>query len=140
VIHELTHSTMYGTFPIWFEEGFAHFLEYYLTESLDAAVKEHREFLRYIGLDGKLFVGPYKDGSVAGYLAERSQGFLFMKAVYDLKGIERLMPILAKVRTQTMGDQELLREFVGFGSSEEQRAMQDLFCKNVVGTARNYCR
>jgi hypothetical protein len=131
---------MYGTFPTWFEEGFAHFMEYYLTDSLDTGAKDHTDFLKRIGLDDTLWIGPYKDGSTLGYLAERSQGFLFMKAVYDLKGIEGLMPLLAKLRTQTMGDQELMREFAQFGSIEEQRAMQDHLCQKVLGTARDYCR
>ena len=140
VVHELTHSTMYGKFPIWFEEGFAHFVEYHLTEALEQGAEAFAADLDYLGTDTKLYVGPYRDSSFAGYLAERAQGFLFMKGVYDLKGIEGLMPLLAKLRTQTMGDQELLREFVQFGTVEEQRAMQDYFCENVVGTARSYCR
>jgi hypothetical protein len=140
VVHELTHSTMYGTFPVWFEEGFAHFVEYYLTDGLDQAVRDYNADLRYLGADGRLYVGPYKDGSLAGYLAERAEGFLFMKAVFDLKGIEGLTTLLSKLRTKTLGDQELLREFVQFGTTDEQRAMKEYFCKNVVGTAGNYCR
>ncbi len=140
VVHELTHSTMYGQFPIWFEEGFAHFVQYYLTDTMDQAVKDHTANLRYLGTDTKLYVGTYRDTSLAGYLAERAQGFLFMKAVFDLKGIEGLTAILEKLRTKSLTDQELLREFVQFGTTEEQRALQEHFCENVAGTARNYCR
>jgi hypothetical protein len=140
VVHELTHSTMYGQFPIWFEEGFAHFVEAHLTETMDQAVKDHTDFLRAIGSDSRLYVGSYRDDSFAGYLAERSQGFLFMKAVLDLKGIEGLTALLAKLRTQTLTDQELLREFVQFGTTEEQRTMQEHFCDYVIGSTRNYCR
>jgi hypothetical protein len=141
VVHELTHSTMYGKFPVWFEEGFAHFMEYYLTDALDAGVRDFTYVLRTVGApDTALYVGPYKDGSLAGYLAERAQGFLFMKAVYDMRGIEGLTAILAKLRTQTLTDQELLREFGQFGTADEQRAMAEYMCKNVVGSARNYCR
>jgi hypothetical protein len=140
VVHELTHSTMYGTFPTWFEEGFAYFMGYYMTDDLDAGTKQMTSWLKAVGSDNRLYVGIYKDGSDAGYIAELAQGFLFMKAVYETRGIEGLTAILAKLRTQTLTDQELLREFVQFGSTEEQRAMQDYFCKNVVGTSRNYCR
>ena len=63
-----------------------------------------------------------------------------MKSIYEARGIEGLSAILTKLRTKTMTDQELLREFVQFGTAEEQRAMKDYFCKNVVGTAGNYCR
>ena len=140
VVHELTHSTMYGTFPTWFEEGFAYFMGYYMTDDLDAGTKEMTSAVRAVGTDARLYVGPYKDGSEAGYIAELAQGFLFMKAVQEMRGIEGLTAILGKLRTKTLTDQELLREFVQFGTAEEQRAMQDYFCKNVVGTARDYCR
>jgi hypothetical protein len=139
-IHELTHSTMYGQFPTWFEEGFAHFVEYYMTEELDIAVTRYHKDLAYLGTDTRLHVGPYRDSSVAGYLAEREQGFLFFKALYDMRGIDGVTAIVRKLRTKSLGDQELLREFVQFGSTEEQRAMQAYFCDNVIGTARNYCR
>ncbi|HWC29219.1 MAG TPA: hypothetical protein VG845_03960 [Dehalococcoidia bacterium] len=140
VVHELTHSTMYGKFPIWFEEGFAHFVQYHLTGTLDQGAAEATAALRQLRTDGRLYVGEYRDSSFAGYLAERAQGFLFMKAVYELKGLEGLTQLLGKLRTKSLGDQELLREFVQFGSLEEQRAMQAHFCAAVVGTARNYCR
>jgi hypothetical protein len=140
VVHELTHSTMYGKFPTWFEEGFAYFMGYYMTDDLDAGTKQMKDWLRLVGSDNRLYVGPYKDGSDAGYIAELAQGFMFMKSIYDARGIEGLTAILSKLRTQTLTDQELLREFAQFGTTEEQRAMADYFCKNVVGTARNYCR
>jgi hypothetical protein len=139
-IHELTHSTMYGKFPTWFEEGFAHFVEYYMTDELDVATQQYHKDLAYLGTDTRLYVGAYRDTSVAGYLAEREQGFLFFRALYDMRGIEGLTAIVRKLRTKSLTDQELLREFVQFGSTEEQRAMQAYFCENVVGTARNYCR
>ena len=40
VVHELTHSTMYGKFPTWFEEGFAYFMGYYMSDDLEAGTKE----------------------------------------------------------------------------------------------------
>jgi len=139
VVHELTHSTMYGKFPIWFEEGFAHFVEFYFTDGLDKAVKQFTADLKYLGTDTKLYVGVYRSDGVAGYIAEREQGFLFMKAVYDLQGIAGVTDAVRALRTHSLGDQDLLREFVQHGTPADQEKMKAYFCKNVVGTSRNYC-
>jgi hypothetical protein len=138
-VHELTHSTMYGSFPIWFEEGFAHFVEFYMTETLDEGISRFQDDLAYLGFDEKLYVGPYRDPSVEGYLAERMEGFLFMNGVYELNGIEALIGTIQEIRTKSLNDQELLRVFVAHGSKDEQQRMEDFFCENVVGTSRNYC-
>ncbi len=37
--HELTHSTVYGLFPTWFEEGFAYFMGNYLSDQVDKFTK-----------------------------------------------------------------------------------------------------
>jgi hypothetical protein len=139
IIHELTHSTMYGKFPIWFEEGFAHFVEYYLTESLEQAAKEFAADLAHLGSDTRLYVGAYRDSSLAGYLAERAQGFLFMKAVHDLNGIESLMGTVRSLRTKSLGDQDLLRAFVQYGTRDQQDRLKTHYCDQVIGVARNYC-
>jgi len=139
IVHELTHSTMYGSFPIWFEEGFAHFVEFYMTETLDEGISRFQDDLAYLGFDEKLYVGPYRDPSVEGYLAERMEGFLFMNGVYELNGIEALIGTIQEIRTKSLNDQELLRVFVAHGSKDEQQRMEDFFCENVVGTSRNYC-
>ena len=139
IVHELTHSTMYGSFPIWFEEGFAHFVEFYMTETLEEGIALNRDDLAFLGFDDKLYVGAYRDPSAAGYLAERMQGFLFMNSVYERNGIDALIGTIREIRTKSLGDQELLRVFVGHGTGEEQRRMEELFCESVVGTSRNYC-
>lgn len=139
MVHELTHSTMYGSFPIWFEEGFAHFVEYYLTDSLDEGVARHHRDLSYVRSDSRLHVGVYRDNSFEGYIAERAQGFLFMKAVFDLNGIEGVTDAVRSLRTKSLGDQELLRAFAQHGTPEQQKRMAAYFCDSVRGTTRNYC-
>jgi hypothetical protein len=139
IVHELTHSTMYGSYPIWFEEGFAHFLEFYMTDTLDEGISRNMDDLAYLGFDTALHVGPYRDPSVAGYLAERMEGFLFMNGVYELNGIDALIGTVREIRTKSLNDQELLRVFVAYGTTEEKRRMEQYFCENVIGTSRNYC-
>ena len=130
---------MYGSFPIWFEEGFAHFGEFYMTETLEDGVARNREDLEFLGFDAALYVGFYRDPSFEGYLAERMQGFLFMNHVYEMNGIDALIATVREIRTKSLSDQELLRVFVGYGTSEERNRMEEHFCQNVVGTSRNYC-
>jgi hypothetical protein len=135
IVHELTHSTMYGSFPAWFEEGFAYFVGYYMTGVLEQNVNDARAAL---GGDW-LFVGAYRDPSAEGFFREQVEGMLFMNGVYELNGIDALIGTVRQVRTKSLGDQELLRAFVSYGTSEEQQRMEGYFCENVVGTSRNYC-
>lgn len=139
IVHELTHSTMYGSFPTWFEEGFAHFVEFYMTETLADGVVRNHEDLAYLGFDDSLYVGAYRDPSIEGYLAERMRGFLFMNEIYELNGIDALIGTVREIRTKSLSDQELLRVFVGHGASEERQRIEEYFCQSVVGTSRNYC-
>ncbi|MDX1430519.1 MAG: hypothetical protein R3282_09535, partial [Rhodothermales bacterium] len=139
IVHELTHSTMYGSFPIWFEEGFAHFVEFYMTETLEDGIAQFQEDLAFLGYDTSLHVGAYRDPSEAGYLAERMQGFLFMNAVYEANGIDALIGTIREIRTKSLSDQELLRVFVGYGENDQRDRMEQLFCEQVIGTSRNYC-
>ena len=139
IVHELTHSTMYGSFPTWFEEGFAHFVEFYMTETLPEGVASNQEDLAYLGFDDALYVGFYRDTSLEGYLPERMQGFLFMNSVYEKNGIDGLIGTVREIRTKSLSDQELLRVFVASGTKEEQRRIEEHFCEKVIGTSRNYC-
>ena len=139
IVHELTHSTMYGSFPTWFEEGFAYFMEGYLTDSSDDILALFAEQLSLMGYDRMLYVGFYRDTSDAGWLAEQMQGFLFMTGVHELNGIDALIGTVRDIRTKSLSDQELLRTFVSHGTSEQQQRMEAYFCENVVGTSRNYC-
>jgi hypothetical protein len=135
IVHELTHSTMYGSFPAWFEEGFAYFVGYHMTGVLEQNVQEAEAALggRY------LFVGAYRDTSDVGYIREQVEGMLFMNSVFELNGIDALIGTVRQVRTKSLSDQELLRAFVSYGTTEQQRRMEEHFCEFVVGTSRNYC-
>jgi hypothetical protein len=135
IVHELTHSTMYGSFPTWFEEGFAYFMGYYMTGVLDENVQLAKDALG----DTRLFVGPYRDLSDVGFIREQVEGMLFMDAVYEMNGIDSLIDSVRQIRTKSLSDQELLRIFVSHGDTAEQRRMEDYFCENVVGTSHNYC-
>lgn len=135
IVHELTHSTMYGSFPTWFEEGFAYFVGYYMTGALEENVQLAKDALG----GTQLYVGPYRDTSDIGFLREQVEGMLFMNGVYELNGIDALIGTVQQIRTKSLSDQELLRTFVSYGTVEEQRRMEDYFCENVVGTSRNYC-
>jgi hypothetical protein len=136
IVHELTHSTMYGSFPTWFEEGFAYFMGYYMTGVLEENVQEATNALG----ETYLFVGPYRDPSIEGFYREQVEGMLFMNGVYELNGIDALIGTVRQIRTKSLSDQELLRTFVSYGTTEEQRRLEQYFCDNVLGTSRNYCR
>lgn len=135
IVHELTHSTMYGSFPTWFEEGFAYFVGYYMTDALEENVQAATDALG----GAWLYVGAYRDTSDAGFFREQVEGMLFMNGVYELNGIDALIGTVREIRTKSLSDQELLRTFVSYGTTEQQRRMEDYFCENVVGTSRNYC-
>jgi len=139
VIHEITHSTLYGIFPTWFEEGFAHFLEYYLTGSLDAGVRDYMLELRWLERDTKLDIRANRGKSTIDYLAERARGFLFLKSIYDMRGIEGVTQMVRSLRTRSLTDQELMRAIVADGTAEEQQRVAAVVCKQVVGSIRNYC-
>ncbi|HEU0073563.1 MAG TPA: hypothetical protein VFS30_06090 [Dehalococcoidia bacterium] len=135
IVHELTHSTMYGSYPAWFEEGFAYFVGYYMTDTLEENVQLAKD-----ALGGTwLYVGAYRDTSDIGFLREQIEGMLFMNGVYEINGIDALIGTVRQIRTKSLSDQELLRTFVSYGTGEEQRRMEAYFCENVVGTSRNYC-
>jgi hypothetical protein len=136
IVHELTHSTMYGSFPTWFEEGFAYFVGYYMTGTIEENVEAAKAAL---GEDTALYVGLYRDTSDIGFIREQIEGMLFMNGVYELNGIDALIGTVREVRTKSLNDQELLRAFVSYGASEQQQRMEGYFCENVVGTSRNYC-
>ncbi|HLF76119.1 MAG TPA: hypothetical protein VJB57_01390 [Dehalococcoidia bacterium] len=140
VIHEITHSTLYGSFPTWFEEGFAHFMEYYVTGTLDAGERDFTSQLRRLGRDPALDIRATRGKTFADYIAERARGFLFLKAVHDAIGIENMSKMLRNLRTRTYGDQDLMRAMLTDGSPESQALMAQVVCKQVIGTVRSYCR
>ncbi|HEY4685455.1 MAG TPA: hypothetical protein VII57_05345 [Dehalococcoidia bacterium] len=139
VIHELTHSTLYGIFPIWFEEGLAHFVEYYLTGSLEEATQDFRGVVNVLGGDARLKVGVSRSSSFHGVLSERAQGFLFIRGLYDMWGIEGLTKAVLSFRKRTMTDQELLTAITQQAPAEQRQQMADFLCQSVVGATHNYC-
>jgi hypothetical protein len=106
-----------------------------MTGVLEQNVQEAKE-----ALGGTwLFIGAYRDTSDVGFFREQVEGMLFMNGVVEMNGIDALIGTVRQVRTKSLSDQELLRAFVSYGTTEEQRRMEEYFCENVIGTSRNYC-
>jgi hypothetical protein len=139
VAHELTHATLYGIFPTWFEEGFAYFMGRYLTGQLEASVAEYKSELKSVGVGTKLNVGPKPGYNDYDYLVDISTGFLFMNALYEANGIESVAETIRSLRTKTFTDQDLIRTLVQSGPPEQQQRVKQVICDNVIGTTRNYC-
>ena len=139
VTHELTHSTLYGNFPIWFEEGLAHFAEFQLTSTLEEGTRYFGEGLASIGGDPRLRIGYTRSKTVHGILSERAQGFLFIKGLSDIWGIDGLRSAVRTLRTQTFGDQDLLTAIARQGPPEQRLQLEAFICHNVVGSTHNYC-
>jgi hypothetical protein len=139
LIHELTHSTLYGIFPIWLEEGLAHFNEYYLTGTLDQGTRDFQEAIVAIRADPRLRIGVTRSQTFHGALSERAQGFLFVKALYDFWGIDSLSQLVRSLRTRTLTDQELLSAIAAHSPAEQRHQFEAFLCQNVVGAVHNYC-
>ncbi|MPZ50586.1 MAG: hypothetical protein GEU75_15030 [Dehalococcoidia bacterium] len=101
VIHEVTHSTLYGIFPIWFEEGMAHFMEYHLTDELSEGAGLYTQNLTQIRRDPRLDIRAARPQTTVDYLAERARGFLFLKGLYDIGGIDGISAMIRELRTHT---------------------------------------
>jgi len=139
ISHELTHSTVYGQFPIWFEEGLAYFLGYYLSDSLASGASSAAADLRQIGAANKVDITNYGYYSDWDYIAETRRGFLFVKSLYDIEGIEGLSATIKALRTKTYNDNELLAAILQYAPEDKQTALKKLYCDRVAGTTRNYC-
>ena len=139
VVHELTHSTVYGSFPVWFEEGIAYFLGYEFTGRLPQATSEAEAHLRRIGADNKVDIINYGFYTTWDYFAETRRGFLFVKSLYDILGMEGLSPMVKQLRTKTYNDNELLQAIIAQTPVEKQNAVRKLFCDRLIGASRNYC-
>jgi hypothetical protein len=135
VVHEIAHSTLYGKFPTWFEEGFAYFLDYYLTSTLEEGEAYFRDGLASLGLDTRLDL----TRSYSDYLAESAEGYIFLTGVYRIRGIEGLVEIVRSFRTKTFGDQDLFLAIIEQGSPEERDQLRQLVCEGVIGARRDYC-
>jgi hypothetical protein len=139
VAHELTHSTVYGLFPIWFEEGLAYFLGYYLTDSLARGTREAVSDLAVLRATNKVDIINYGFYTEWDYWAETRRGFLFVKSLFDIVGIENLSTTVKQLRTRTYNDNELLVRILELAPEDKQTEIKKLYCDRVVGTTRNYC-
>jgi hypothetical protein len=138
IIHEITHSTAYGLFPLWFEEGLAHFMEYYLTDQLEKeATLMISQFTRArstVWLDVRQI-----NYTLGHEIVERAGGFLVLKSLYDIHGIEGLGALIRNLRTKKYNDQELVAAIYANASPDLQPKVRQLFCDRVTGTTKNYC-
>jgi hypothetical protein len=138
IVHELTHSTLYGIFPTWFEEGFAYFMEHYMTDSIALGVTAFKRDLAAARIEPKVRVGTAR-GFGPDYALDSATGFLFMNAMYEANGIEAIAETIRSLRTKTFNDQDLIRILVSTGSPDQQAIVKRVVCENVIGTTRNYC-
>lgn len=139
IIHEITHSTLYGLFPLWFEEGFAHFIENYLTGRLASEAALYREDLRWLGVSEKVDLRAPAGDSLDHELAERAQGFLLLKDLYDLEGIDVMSATIKALRTRTYNDAELLAAIVQQAPDHLRPQIRRLYCERISGATRDYC-
>ncbi len=139
ITHEITHSTLYGIFPTWFEEGFAYFMEYYLTSDLDAGVKYFTDALSQLETSTKLYLGLETSNNLFFYLSQSGQGFLFLKGFYDITGIDSVTATIRSLRTKTFSSQDLIRTLIQNSPSDKQRPLSDFVCQDVRGLTHNYC-
>ena len=139
VVHELTHSTLYGIFPTWFEEGFAYFMEHYMTETLPQGVASYKGDLARARIDPVVLIGPERPFG-ANYALDSATGFLFMNAMYEANGIEAVAATIRSLRSKTFNDQDLIRTLVSTGTPEQQEIVKQVVCQHVLGSTRNYCR
>ncbi len=140
ITHEVTHSTVYGIFPTWFEEGLAHFTEFYLTGSLDDGKEQFTDELDWLGVDDRLDIRPVSAYSWDAYMADRAEGFLLIKSIFEIDGQEAFSRTLHSLRKQSYSDQQTLAAFVEqAGSADAQAQMKDLFCKRLIGSMHDYC-
>jgi len=139
VIHELTHSTLYGIFPTWFEEGFAHFMEYYLTDTLPEGEAYFLGQMAELDAEPVLNVGAKPGFDFYDYIIDRATGFLFIKGLYEVNGIEAVVETIRSLRTKTFSDQQLLARLIETDDADRRAALEDYVCRTVIGATRNYC-
>jgi hypothetical protein len=138
IAHELTHSTLYGIFPTWFEEGYAYFVGMYLTGTLESGLKEYRTELTRAKIDPRVYIGAAR-GFGSDYFVDSATGLLFMNALYEANGMEVVTATIRSLRSKTFDDQALIRTLVSTGTPEQQAIVKQVVCKHFVGTTRNYC-
>jgi hypothetical protein len=70
---------------------------------------------------------------------DRATGFLFVKGLYQLNGIDGVVDTIRSLRTKTFTDQDLLKRLIATDDPARREALEDFVCRNVIGTTRNYC-
>lgn len=140
MIHEMAHSILFGQFPLWFEEGFAHFTEFLLTDALEKGARQYTLDLSRLRRTKQLDIRSRTSlATLHGQLAERAQGFLFIKGVHDIMGAETFSRVIRTLRTRTYNDQDIIRALLENTPPELEARMRQHVCESIVGTARSYC-
>ena len=140
VAHELTHATLYGNFPLWFEEGVAYYVGSYANNELKSQQQDSLRVIAATGRPRKLDLGAKFDHSDRGYFASISQGFLFFQGVVDIQSLDGLSQVIRSLRSKTYNnDNELLRAIVSNSPPDKQQAMQQYLCGAVIGL-RSGCK
>jgi hypothetical protein len=134
IAHELTHATLYGNFPLWFEEGVAYYVGSYANNELSVQQQDSLRVIAATGRPRKLDLGAKFDHSDRGYFASISQGFLFFQGLVDIQGLEGLGQVIRSLRSKTYNnDNELLRAIVTNSPADKQQAVQQYLCGAVIG-------
>lgn len=137
IAHEITHSTMYGLFPLWFEEGMAYLVEYYLTATLEEGVEEQTSWMPP-GYDLRIDLRSNAAYTRNGRSPHESQGFLFLKGIFDIQGAETFSANVRQLRTRSYNDNDLIRALTQ-STPDKQAAMRALVCENFIGVRSVAC-
>ncbi len=92
-----------------------------------------------MGADNKVDIINYGIYTGWDYFAETRSGFLFVKSIFDIEGIDGLSKTVKSLRTKTYNDNELLAAIMTYAPANVQAQMRKLFCDRVKGGSRNYC-
>ena len=114
VSHELTHATLYGLFPTWFEEGFAYFIGHRSDGTLQSYERSLVAEMAAVRVPRKLdLTAKFVHSGEVRYILSLAQGFLFFKGLSDIQGVEGLGHVVRALRSKTFNnDNELLRAIV----------------------------
>jgi hypothetical protein len=137
IVHETTHTTVYGLFPTWFEEGLAYVAQEHLTRDLSSPIRSLASTAPARGawLDVQNY-GYYTEGH---WIIEQAGGLLLLKAIYEIEGYDAFSATVKALRTRTYNDNELLVRILELAPEEKRNEIRKLYCDRVVGTTRNYC-
>jgi hypothetical protein len=137
VVHEITHSTVYGLFPTWFEEGLAYVVNEHLTGDLGSFVRSVARTApaRAAWLD----VWNYRVYMSHLDIYEHAGGLLLLNAIFEIEGYDAFSATVKALRTRTYNDNELLVRILELAPEDKKNEVRKLYCDRVVGTTRNYC-